>query len=120
MFENLSERLGGVFDRLTKQGALSEEDVKTALREVRVALLEGYITIRESVQFHLHRPVRVELFDVHVRVELVAVSCLELRPVSRLASVRFQLRQVRSQLHFVQALVIALVDVHESLSAVVR
>ena len=30
MFENLSERLGGVFDRLTKQGALSEEDVKTA------------------------------------------------------------------------------------------
>ena len=38
MFENLSERLSGVFDRLTKQGALSEEDVKTALREVRVAL----------------------------------------------------------------------------------
>ena len=41
MFENLSERLSGVFDRLTKQGALSEEDVKTALREVRVALLEA-------------------------------------------------------------------------------
>ena len=40
MFENLSERLSGVFDRLTKQGALSEDDVKTALREVRVALLE--------------------------------------------------------------------------------
>ena len=37
MFENLSERLSGVFDRLTKQGALSDEDVKTALREVRVA-----------------------------------------------------------------------------------
>ena len=29
MFENLSERLSGVFDRLTKQGALSEEDVKS-------------------------------------------------------------------------------------------
>ena len=42
MFENLSERLSGVFDRLTKQGALSEEDVKTALREVRVALLERH------------------------------------------------------------------------------
>ncbi len=39
MFESLYERLGGVFDRLTKQGALSEEDVRTALREVRVALL---------------------------------------------------------------------------------
>ena len=33
MFENLSERLGGVFDRLTKQGALSEDDVKTAVRD---------------------------------------------------------------------------------------
>ena len=38
MFENLSERLGGVFDRLTRQGALSEEDVRTAMREVRVAI----------------------------------------------------------------------------------
>ena len=34
MFESLSERLGGVFDRLTKAGALSEADVITALREV--------------------------------------------------------------------------------------
>ena len=39
MFENLSERLSGVFDRLTRQVALSDDDVKTALREVRVALL---------------------------------------------------------------------------------
>ncbi|MEM6637068.1 MAG: signal recognition particle protein [Pseudomonadota bacterium] len=45
MFENLSERLSGVFDRLTKQGALSEEDVKTALREVRVALLEADVAL---------------------------------------------------------------------------
>ncbi len=45
MFENLSERLGGVFDRLTKQGALSEDDVKTALREVRVALLEADVSL---------------------------------------------------------------------------
>ena len=41
MFETLSERLGGVFDRLTKQGALSDADVATALREVRTALLEA-------------------------------------------------------------------------------
>ena len=45
MFENLSERLSGVFDRLTKQGALSDEDVKTALREVRVALLEADVSL---------------------------------------------------------------------------
>ncbi|MFD1341578.1 signal recognition particle protein [Litorisediminicola beolgyonensis] len=51
MFENLSERLGGVFDRLTKQGALSEEDVKTALREVRVALLEADVSLPVARDF---------------------------------------------------------------------
>ncbi|MEQ3624300.1 MAG: signal recognition particle protein [Celeribacter sp.] len=45
MFENLSDRLSGVFERLTKQGALSDEDVKTALREVRVALLEADVSL---------------------------------------------------------------------------
>ena len=51
MFENLSERLGGVFDRLTKQGALSEDDVKTALREVRVALLEADVSLAPGAAF---------------------------------------------------------------------
>ena len=51
MFENLSERLGGVFDRLTKQGALSEDDVKTALREVRIALLEADVSLPVARQF---------------------------------------------------------------------
>ncbi len=51
MFENLSERLSGVFDRLTKQGALSEEDVKTALREVRVALLEADVSLAVARDF---------------------------------------------------------------------
>ncbi len=51
MFENLSDRLSGVFDRLTKQGALSEEDVKTALREVRVALLEADVSLPVAREF---------------------------------------------------------------------
>ena len=51
MFENLSERLSGVFDRLTKQGALSEDDVKTALREVRVALLEADVSLAVARDF---------------------------------------------------------------------
>ena len=51
MFENLSERLSGVFDRLTKQGALSDEDVKTALREVRVALLEADVSLPVARDF---------------------------------------------------------------------
>ncbi|MFN3147253.1 MAG: signal recognition particle protein [Paracoccaceae bacterium] len=51
MFENLSERLSGVFDRLTKQGALTEDDVKTALREVRVALLEADVSLSVTRDF---------------------------------------------------------------------
>ncbi len=53
MFENLSGRLSGVFDRLTRQGALSDDDVKIALREVRVALLEADVSlpvVRDFVQ----------------------------------------------------------------------
>ena len=45
MFESLSERLGDVFDRLKRRGALSEEDVAAALREVRVALLEADVAL---------------------------------------------------------------------------
>ena len=51
MFENLSDRLSGVFDKLTKQGALSEADVATALREVRVALLEADVSLPVARDF---------------------------------------------------------------------
>ena len=51
MFENLSERLGGVFERLTKQGALTEADVATALREVRIALLEADVSLPVARDF---------------------------------------------------------------------
>jgi signal recognition particle subunit SRP54 len=45
MFESLSKRLGDVFDRLKRRGALSEADVDAALREVRVALLEADVAL---------------------------------------------------------------------------
>jgi signal recognition particle subunit SRP54 len=45
MFEGLSSRLGDVFDRLKRRGALSEADVAEALREVRVALLEADVAL---------------------------------------------------------------------------
>ncbi|PJF09273.1 signal recognition particle protein [Pseudorhodobacter sp. MZDSW-24AT] len=51
MFESLSDRLGSVFDRLTKQGALSEADVIAALREVRVALLEADVSLPVARDF---------------------------------------------------------------------
>ncbi len=45
MFDTLTERLGDIFDRLRKRGALSESDVSAALREVRVALLEADVAL---------------------------------------------------------------------------
>ena len=51
MFENLAERLSGVFGRLTKQGALSNDDVVTALREVRIALLEADVSLPVARDF---------------------------------------------------------------------
>jgi signal recognition particle subunit SRP54 len=45
MFESLSDRLGGVFDRLRKRGALGEDDVALAMREIRIALLEADVAL---------------------------------------------------------------------------
>jgi len=45
MFDSLSKRLSGVFDRLRGRGALSEADVDAALREVRLALLEADVAL---------------------------------------------------------------------------
>ena len=45
MFDALTDRLGGIFDGLTGRGALSEKDVTSALREIRVALLEADVAL---------------------------------------------------------------------------
>ena len=46
MFDTLTERLGGVFQRLGRRGRLSEKDVTAALREVRMALLEADVNFK--------------------------------------------------------------------------
>jgi signal recognition particle subunit SRP54 len=45
MFESLSDRLSGIFDKLTGRGALSEADVTAAMREVRRALIEADVAL---------------------------------------------------------------------------
>src|SRR6266566_2017413 len=45
MFDSLSEKLGGILDRLTRRGALTADDVDAALREVRRALLEADVAL---------------------------------------------------------------------------
>ena len=45
MFDHLSDRLSGIFNNLTRRGALSEREVTEAMREIRVALLEADVAL---------------------------------------------------------------------------
>ncbi|MES9959601.1 MAG: signal recognition particle protein [Sedimenticola sp.] len=45
MFDNLTERLGGVLTKLRGQGRLTEENIKETMREVRMALLEADVAL---------------------------------------------------------------------------
>jgi len=45
MFDSLSDKLGGIFDKLKRRGALKEGDVTAAMREVRIALLEADVAL---------------------------------------------------------------------------
>ncbi|MGE0523839.1 MAG: signal recognition particle protein [Variibacter sp.] len=51
MFDSLSEKLGGILDRLTRRGALTEADVDAALREVRRALLDADVALEVARSF---------------------------------------------------------------------
>ncbi len=51
MFDSLSDRLSSVFDKLRGRGALSEADVRSAMREVRVALLEADVALPVARDF---------------------------------------------------------------------
>ncbi len=51
MFDSLSDRLGNVFDKLRGRGALSADDVRAAMREVRIALLEADVALPVARKF---------------------------------------------------------------------
>lgn len=66
MFESLSDKLQGVFDRLARQGKLSENDVNVALREVRLALLEAdvnYKVVKDFIERIRARAVGKEVME---------------------------------------------------------
>ena len=50
-FSNLSDKLGSVFKKLRGKGRLTESDVKEAMREVRLALLEADVNYKVAKQF---------------------------------------------------------------------
>jgi len=51
VFDTLADRLAGVFDKLRGRGALSEDEVRAAMREVRVALLEADVALPVARDF---------------------------------------------------------------------
>ncbi len=93
MFDTLTSRLGGILERLTKRGALTESDVAEALREVRKVLLEADVALevaRGFVERVRERAVGVEVIrsvtpgQMVVKIvhdELVAVLGSDARPV---------------------------------------
>ena len=50
-FESLSDKLQNIFKNLRGKGRLSESDVKTALKEVKMALLEADVSFKVVKQF---------------------------------------------------------------------
>lgn len=65
-FESLSEKLGGVFRKLRSRGKLTEADVKSAMREVKMALLEAdvsYKVVKEFVDKVTERSVGEEVLS---------------------------------------------------------
>ncbi len=68
MFDTLSDKLTGVFDRLRKRGTLSDADVTEALREVRLALLDADVAL--SVVKDFINTVRLRALSAEVRDSL--------------------------------------------------
>lgn len=54
MFEALTDKLGAVFSKITSRGVLSEADIDSAMREIRVALLEADVSLPVVKDFIAH------------------------------------------------------------------
>ena len=64
MFDSLSDKLGGIFDGLRGKGSLKEDDVNTAAREIRVALLEADVAlpvVKEFIEIIKERAIGAEI-----------------------------------------------------------
>jgi signal recognition particle subunit SRP54 len=99
MFDNLTNRLGEILDRLTRRGALSEGDVAEILREVRKALLEADVSlevVRGFIERVRERAVGVDVIrsvtpgQMVVKIvhdELVAVLGSDAKPIDLAAAI---------------------------------
>mgnify|MGYP004729362241 CR=1 FL=1 len=84
-FDSLSEKLQNVFKNLRSKGRLTEDDVKLALKEVKMALLEADVNfkvVKQSVKvvqeavlrnaFNFHKSTRLLLLAIIMRVKSAA------------------------------------------------
>ena len=66
MFESLTEKLDGIFRKLKGRGSLDEENIQSALKEIRMALLEADVNfrvVRDFIEDIRKRAVGQEVFD---------------------------------------------------------
>src|SRR4030065_1743851 len=66
MFESLTEKLDGIFRKLKGRGSLDEENIRSALKEIRMALLEADVNfrvVRDFIEDIRKRAVGQEVFD---------------------------------------------------------
>lgn len=66
MFENLTEKLDGIFRKLKGRGSLDEENIRSALKEIRMALLEADVNfrvVRDFIEDIRTRAVGQEVLD---------------------------------------------------------
>ena len=82
MFESLTDKLNSVFSRLRGRGRLSEDDVKGALREVKLALLEADVHFKVVKDF----------------IEAVRVRCVGAEVLERLGAVETVVKIVDEEL----------------------
>ena len=74
IFENLSDRLQGIFKKMRGHGKLTEDDVNDAMREVRMALLEADVNfkvVKDFVKRVKERAVGQEVLDTLTEAQAV-------------------------------------------------
>ena len=76
-FDSLSDKLAGVFKKLRSRGKLSEADVKTAMREVRLALLEADVNYKVVKKFNKNK-------QFYFRVEMLNTTINNYKDLSKL------------------------------------
>ena len=90
-FENLSDKLNNVFKKLRGKGRLSESDVKEAMREVRLALLEAdvsYKVVKDFVKSVSERAVGTDVLESLSPAQMVIKIVTERRDARRSAGRR--------------------------------